>query len=58
MMFIISFLVIGIFILVLQFIDKKITENQDRFFYENEEGNPVRGNHHNLVFSLYIPFLE
>ena len=37
MMFIISFLVIGIFILVLQFIDKKITENQDRFFYENEE---------------------
>jgi regulatory protein YycI of two-component signal transduction system YycFG len=36
-MFIISFLIIGIFILAIQFIDKKITENQDRLFYENEE---------------------
>jgi regulatory protein YycI of two-component signal transduction system YycFG len=37
MILVISFLIIGIFILVLQFIDKKITENQDRLFYENEE---------------------
>jgi len=37
MMFIISFLVIGIFILTVGYIDKKITENQDRLFYKNEE---------------------
>ena len=37
MMFIISFLIIGIFILTVGFIDRKITENQDRLFYENEE---------------------